>query len=265
MIHRKHTYYFVLLLTFVLCYLQTHGQGICSSNALAPVFSQTFGQGASSTSKSTVPSGFSTNYSFQNSGQLADGSYIVTPLVQNSGKNDWAVGGDHTGNTNGNMFLVNAGTGGSVFFSQQVDNLCPGSRFNFSAWLANVNTTSNTLLVCGLGYVYPNVTFNIKNTSGVVLASYSTGNIPLTTNRVVAPNWIQYGFSFDLPSGTTSLVLEMVDAYGGQPQCGNDLAIDDILFTACTPTATASLHTVTTLCSCNNTSRQTSVTQHPFF
>ncbi|MEB3067369.1 hypothetical protein, partial [Parvimonas micra] len=76
---------------------------------------------------------------------MDDGRYIVTPRVQNSGRNDWAVGADHTGNSNGNMFLVNAGTGGSVFFTQQVDNLCPGSTYNFSAWLANVNTTSNTL------------------------------------------------------------------------------------------------------------------------
>lgn len=261
---QKHTYYIVLLLCSVLCQLTAYGQGTCSSSALAPVFSQTFGQGTSSSDKSTVPSGFSTNYSFQSSGQLADGFYIVTPLVQNSGKNDWAVGGDHTGNTNGNMFLVNAGTGGSVFFSQQVDNLCPGSKYNFSAWLANVNTTSNTIPICGAGYVYPNVSFNIKNTSGVILASYSTGNIPLTINRSVTPNWIQYGFSFDLPSGTTSLVLEMVDAYGGQPQCGNDLAIDDILFTACTPTATASFSTSSTICSGTNTSILASIINSPF-
>ena len=57
----------------------------------------------------------------------------LSNVYQNSGKNDWAVGNDHTGNANGNMFLVNAGTGGSVFFSQQVDNLCPGSKYNFSA------------------------------------------------------------------------------------------------------------------------------------
>lgn len=264
MIPRKHTYYFVLLLCFVLCSLTTYGQGTCSSSALAPVFSQTFGQGANQNSKTTVPSGFTTNYTFQSSGQLTDGFYIVTPRVENSGKNDWAIGSDHTGDTNGNMFLVNAGTGGSVFFSQQVNNLCPGSKYNFSAWLANVNTGSNTLPICGLGYVYPNVTFNIKNTSGVVLASYSTGNIPLTSNRSVDPNWIQYGFSFDLPSGTTSLVLEMIDAYGGQPQCGNDLAIDDILFTACTPSATVAFSTASTICSGANTSIQASIINSPF-
>lgn len=264
MIPRKHTYHIVLLLCIVLCNVTAYGQGTCSSSALAPVFSQTFGQGANSSSKSSVPSGFITNYNFQSSGALNDGSYIVTPRVQNSGRNDWAQGTDHTGNSNGNMFLVNAGTGASIFFSQQVDNLCPGSTYNFSAWLANVNTTSHTLPICNDDYVYPNVTFNIKNTSGVILASYSTGNIPLTVNRSVAPNWQQYGFSFALPSGTTSLVLEMIDAYGGQPQCGNDLAIDDILFTACTPSATASFSTPSTVCSGTNTSIQAAITNSPF-
>jgi len=261
---QKYTYRVVLLLCCLYTSSMVKGQGTCSSSALAPVFSQTFGQGANSSSKTTVPSGFTTNYSFQSSGALDDGRYIVTPRVQNSGRNDWAVGSDHTGNSNGNMFLVNAGTGGSVFFTQQVDNLCPGSTYNFSAWLANVNTTSHTLPICGSGYVYPNVTFNIKNTSGTILATYSTGNLPLTANRTVAPNWQQYGFSFALPSGTTSLILEMVDAYGGQPQCGNDLAIDDILFTACTPTATISFSNGTTVCAGTSTTINAAIVNSPF-
>jgi len=261
---QKYTYRVVLLLCCLYTSSLVKGQGTCSNGALAPVFSQTFGQGASSSSKTTVPSGFITNYSFQSSGALDDGRYIVTPRVQNSGRNDWAVGADHTGNSNGNMFLVNAGTGGSVFFTQQVDNLCPGSTYNFSAWLANVNTTSNTLPICGTGYVYPNVTFNIKNTSGTVLATYNTGNLPLTVNRSVAPNWQQYGFSFALPSGTTSLILEMVDAYGGQPQCGNDLAIDDILFTACTPTVAIYFSNGTTVCAGTSTTINAAITNNPF-
>lgn len=264
MIPRKHTYHFVFLLFCLHTSILVKGQGTCSSSALAPVFSQTFGQSGSSSSRSTVPGGFTTNYSFQNSGNLNDGYYIVTPRVQNAGRNDWAVGTDHTGNSNGNMFLVNAGTGGSVFFSQQVDNLCPGSTYNFSAWLANVNTNSLTLPICGGGYVYPNVTFNIKNTSGTILASYSTGNLPLTASTLVAPNWQQYGFSFALPSGTTSLVLEMVDAYGGLPQCGNDLAIDDILFTACTPSTTVSFSTTNAICTGSNTSINASIINSPF-
>ncbi|MBV9986486.1 MAG: hypothetical protein JO301_02335, partial [Chitinophagaceae bacterium] len=256
--------YFYLFVCFVGACFQLKGQGVCSSSALAPVYTQTFGTSTTSSKKNTVPSGFVTNYTFNGSSSLQDGQYMVTPLVQNSSNTDWAKGGDHTGNTNGNMFLVNAGTGASTFFYQQVDNLCPGSVYSFSAWLANVNTISNTKSICGSGLVWPKVTFNIKNTSGTILATYTTDTLPLTTNRVVSPNWKQYGFQFSLPSGTTSLILEMKDYYGGQPQCGNDLALDDILFSACTPTATAALSTSSTICAGTSTTMSCSLVNSPY-
>jgi gliding motility-associated-like protein len=259
--------YYLLLVYTLLMGTQSYSQGLCPSSALAPVFQQTFGQGALNTSKTSVPAGFNTNYEFQDDDPLSDGEYIVTPRVQNSQRNDWAIGGDHTGNTNGNMFLVNAGTGAALFFTQQVDNLCPGSTYNFSAWLANVNTTSHTLPICDDDLVYPKVTFRIKNTSGTVLGTYTTPNLPLTANRVVPPNWLQYGFSFTLPAGTTSLVLEMVDFYGGQPQCGNDLAIDDIVFSACTPTASTTFSnssTAFTMCTGTSSSMSVALTNSPF-
>jgi len=257
--------YTYLLLAASLCFgIKSSAQGVCSSNALAPVFKQTFDSSKSSTSKTTVPVGFVTNYKFQNKNPLADGEYIVTPLVQNAQRGDWAVGGDHTGNLNGNMFLVNAGTGASRFFYQQVDNLCPGSVYSFSAWLLNANTISKTMPICDDDYVWPRVTFNIKNTSGTVLQSFTTDTLPLTKNTSVAPNWKQYGFQFALPSGTTSLILEMVDFYGGKPQCGNDLAIDDILFSACTPTTTITLSTGSSICSGTSTSITSSLVNSPF-
>ena len=255
--------YLLLAVCVILC-MKSFAQGVCSSNALAPVFKQTFDSSSSSTTKKIVPSGFITNYSFQSSTALSDGEYIVTPLVQNSQKADWAVGGDHTGNTNGNMFLVNAGTGASLFFYQQVDNLCPGSVYSFSAWLVNVNTITKTKPICGSGYVYPKVTFNIKNTSGTILQSFTTDTLPLTKSTTVSPNWQQYGFQFALPAGTTSLILEMVDFYGGKPQCGNDLAIDDIIFSACTPTATAAFTTTSSICAGSAANINSSIANNPY-
>lgn len=260
--------YKYLLLTACICMgITSFAQGVCSSTALAPVFKQDFGTGAASTSKSTVPPGFTTNYIFDN--VSTDGHYIVTPLVQNSGKGDWANGGDHTGNPNGNMFLVNAGTGASLFFSQQVTGFCAGSTYSFSAWLANVNTISNTLPICGASYVYPKVTFNIKDgNTGAILASFTTDTLPLAKAIAGPLKWQQYGISsFAVPSGTTSLKLEMVDFYGGQPQCGNDLAIDDIVFSACTPQATAKFPSATstaTICTGASTTISAVLTNSPF-
>lgn len=256
--------YLLLVLLSISPSIYSFSQGVCASSALAPVFTQSFGTSSTSTTTKTVPVGFVTNYAFNNATALSDGQYLVTPLVQNSQKNDWAVGGDHTGDANGNMFLVNAGTGASLFFKQQVDNLCPGSTYSFSAWMANVNTASHTMPICNASYVYPNVSFLIKDTNGTVLQSFNTGNLPLTANRSVTPNWQQYGFQFSLPAGTTSLILEMVDYYGGLPQCGNDLAIDDITFSACTPLANISFNTANAICAGNSTTISCSLSNSPF-
>ncbi|MEO7530461.1 MAG: hypothetical protein ABIS69_03585, partial [Sediminibacterium sp.] len=248
------------------------GQGVCASSALAPVYSQTFGTSATSTTKKdSTGFGISTKYTFSNS--LADGQYMITPRVQNAGKADWAVGADHTGNTNGNMYLINAGKPPSgpvdLFFSTQVDNLCPGSVYSFSAWLVNVNTASKTVPICGTfgpgGTIPAKVTFNIKNTSGTILQTYTTPDLPLTASTAVAPNWQQYGFQFTLPAGTTSLVLEMRDALGGLASyCGNDFAVDDILFSACTPTATITLSSASTICSGTSTTINSSIINSPY-
>ncbi len=209
----------------------------CSNTAMVPVFKQTFDQGGSSSDVSMAPGG-STNYIYGNVG--TDGRYIVTPRVENAGKGDWTRGGDHTGNSNGNMFLVNAGSNKSILLQQTVNNLCSGSSYSFSAWAANVNT-SKTADICGTGLRYPKLTFNIKTLSNVLLASYTTGNLPLSPDNGPV-NWQKYGFQFDLPANTSSLRIEIVDAWGGGDACGNDLALDDILFEACIPQITVSLN-----------------------
>ncbi|HCT21867.1 MAG TPA: hypothetical protein DIW54_00405, partial [Chitinophagaceae bacterium] len=166
--------------------------------------------------------------------------------MENANKGDWARGGDHTGDNYGNMFLVNAGGNNSLFFRQNVTGLCTGTIYNFSAWIANVNSP-NTQTVCGNNLVYARVIFRIKDLSGNILASYTTNTLPLSpTNGPL--NWIQYGFQFTLPVGVSGLTLEMVDFYGGGAQCGNDLALDDILFTACTPALKVSINSTGNIC-----------------
>ncbi|MEO8173303.1 MAG: hypothetical protein ABI581_09480, partial [Sediminibacterium sp.] len=265
--------YIHLLLCLCACIsTRLTAQGVCASSALAPVYSQTFGtSNNSSTKKDSTGFGISTKYTFSTS--LSDGQYMITPRVQNAGKADWATGNDHTGNTNGNMYLINAGRPASgpvdLFFSTQVDNLCPGSVYSFSAWLVNVNTASKTVPICGAfgagGTIPAKVKFNIKNTSGVILQTYTTPDLPLTTNTSVTPNWQQYGFQFTLPAGTTSLILEMRDALGGLVSyCGNDFAVDDILFSACTPTASVTLSSASTICSGTSTSINSSIINSPY-
>ncbi|MBY0348053.1 MAG: Ig-like domain-containing protein, partial [Hydrotalea flava] len=239
--------------------VQSQTSGLCNSAALKPVFIQDFGTASSPTATSEAAPG-STSYIYGNVG--TDGHYIITPLVQNAHKSDWAIGGDHTGNTNGNMFLVNAGGNNSIYFRDTVSNLCDGSVFNFSAWLANVNSP-NTQTVCGSGLVYARVIFNVKDLNGNILGTITTGNLPLSPTAGPL-NWNQYGFQFALPAGMNTLVLEMVDYYGGGAQCGNDLALDDILFTACTPNVTANITTANSVCVGSTANIVASLVNNPF-
>ena len=236
------------------------GSTYCSSTAMVPVFKQDFGQGASSGTITTAPAG-STNYIF---GSVStDGRYIVTPKVENAGKADWTRGSDHTGNTNGNLFLVNAGGAKSIFLQQTVTGLCSGSSYSFSAWLANVNT-SETKKICGSGLVYPKITFKIRDLSNTLLATYTTGNLPLSpTNGPV--NWQKYGFQFDLPASTGTLKIEIVDFWGGADACGNDVALDDILFEACIPQISIQLNKNTdNICVGSSANMQSTLINSPY-
>ena len=238
----------------------TQSSSYCSNTAMVPVFKQTFDSSLSSSDVSMAPGG-STNYIWGNVG--TDGRYIVTPRVENAGKGDWTKGGDHTGNSNGNMFLVNAGSNKSILLQQTVNNLCSGSSYSFSAWAANVNT-SKTEDICGSGLRYPKLTFNIKTLSNVLLASYTTGNLPLSPDNGPV-NWQKYGFQFDLPANTSSLRIEIVDAWGGGDACGNDLALDDILFEACIPQITVSLNSSNSnVCAGTSATIQSSLVNSPY-
>lgn len=67
--------------------------------------------------------------------------------------------------------------------------------------------------------------FGIVHTS--ILKSGSTGNIYSSRE----PNWQQYGLVFQTKPGQTSVILKMRN--NGEGGCGNDLAIDDIMFKTC--------------------------------
>ena len=127
------------------------------------------------------------------------------------------------------MMVVNASFNPGDFFVKTVDGLCPNTTYEFAAWILNV---LEPFACNGLG-IKPNITFNIETTSGTVLQSYQTGDIPISTN------WKQYGFFFSTTAGINSVVLRMTNnAPGG---CGNDLLLDDITFRACGPLVTASI------------------------
>jgi hypothetical protein len=158
----------------------------------------------------------------------------------------WYIDGDHTGTNNaignlppdsltssGYMLMVNADYVASEVYSQTINNLCPDTYYEFSAWFRNICATcgvdslgsqfAGTVTAPGAGYpgVYPNLSFSLNG-----LDYYNTGEIDTI-------GWLKKGFVFRTgPTQTSASFAIRNNSQGGG---GNDWVLDDISVATCTP------------------------------
>ena len=177
-----------------------------------------------------------TTYQFTYSGDPGDGWYALAKYNSNYNTGNpfaWSIGDDNTSfgdNTIGRFMLVNADHNPGVFYSHQIDDLCPDSKLYFSAMVANCH-------LVGHNGILPNLTFLLSNPiTEKVITSYDTDDIPYANKE---SDWQKYGFSFDVPGGVTSVLLEIINNQAGGG--GNDLGIDDIEIRLCTPPVTVDM------------------------
>jgi gliding motility-associated-like protein len=122
------------------------------------------------------------------------------------------------------MLIVNADFTSGEFYQTTISGLCENTTYEFSSWMINVSPSFN----CGGNPIPINVKFEIwDNTNTNILASADTGNI----NASSGPNWGQYALVFKSLPNQTSVILKMLN--NGVGGCGNDLALDDIVFKSC--------------------------------
>ncbi len=203
---------------------------ICTGSLGDPVVNVTFGAGG------TIGNPLSRNittYNFFAADCPDDGNYTITSSTNACFGGSWHSLQDHTpGDANGYMMLVNASFNPGDFYVDTARGLCANTTYEFSAWVVNVLLTNSC---SGMG-IDPNLVFNIETTSGQVLGTYSTGDIPESSS----PQWKQYGLFFTTPANTSSVVIRLTNnAPGG---CGNDVALDDITFRPCGPQVDASIN-----------------------
>ncbi len=186
---------------------------LCTGSLGDAVVNVTFGSGAGNNTGYTPTNA----YTYTSSSCPNDGFYTITNRTSGCFGNSWiTVNADHTGN--GAFMLVNASFAPGDFLVTTVTDLCPNTTYEFAAWMMNVMARSG---------IKPNITFTIESTTGVVLQTFSTGDIPETFSAV----WKQYGFFFTTPPANATIVLRMTNnAPGGN---GNDIALDDITFRPC--------------------------------
>lgn len=229
-------------------------QQTCSGSLGNPIVNITFGSGTTNPGPqiSVAVPGATTNYNFASyatgttPSPPIDGDYALVNVVPFNSA--WYTGAkDHTGNPDGYMAFFNSAPTPGDFYRQTVNNLCPGTTYEFAAWVANVINPS--ILP---GAILPNITFKILDpVTQSVLASYNTGDIP----NANAMTWRQYSFLFTAPAGSSSVTLVLANNnIGGSAQPGNDLAIDDITFKPCGPLTKASFSSTTQVDSTGATS-----------
>ena len=191
----------------------------CQGNSGDPIFVENFGSGTGYGPQ--LAFGIST-YTFVGFNGPQDGEYTVG---SNTFAYGWNMPTDHTlGDTNGKALIVNASFTTGEFYTISINGLCENTTYEFSSWLLNILPSSG----CGGNGIPVNVRFQIWDiTDTNLLASGDTGNIFSSG----IPNWQQYGLVFQTLPDQTAVILKMIN--NGAGGCGNDLAIDDIVFKSC--------------------------------
>lgn len=212
-----------LLLGLIVCILSLTNSwsqiSFCPGNTGEAIFEENFGQGTTN----GPPLGPEiTSYTYVSQAP-EDGQYTISSnLMQLDSFHNTQ---DHTNDVNGKALIVNASFDSGLFYQIPIDGLCENNPYEFSAYLINLYNTSTG--VCP-NDIPVNVRFQIwDETDTNILAEGSTGAI----NGTNTPQWEQYGVFFETLPGQTSVILKMLNNGGGG--CGNDLAIDDIVFRSC--------------------------------
>ncbi len=185
-----------------------------------------------------TPTPLGTNITTYNFADVAyDGNYTICTYT-NALKDYWYTSTpDHTTGDfyEGRYMIVNADYNPGTFYTIRIDDLCPGTKLYFSAWIGNLMNPYGAAFTTGgrnlSDFADPNLLFELKDAvTGTVLAEFTTGNIPKVNSR--AEFWKQYGFTFTTGS-SPSVILTLKNNFKGGN--GNDLGLDDIQIRICVP------------------------------
>lgn len=214
------------------CRLQ---RGLCSSES-QPIFQEDFGTGAGY--GNALPGLGNSAYRFSTSAPLAEGYYTIIDNPRTAqGNTTWKKITDHSGKPGGRMMIVNGSHTPGEFYRKKVSGLCGGYQYAISVSACSVVSAD---MHCGqdVTAIPSRIRFRIEDENGKILGQLAERYIPADADP--AAKWKEYGMIFTLPDNVTSIQIVLLnDAPGG---CGNDLAIDDIIFSTCKPTPAISLN-----------------------
>ncbi len=218
----------VIVLSFY--FISANAQlGFCTGNKGTPIFNENFGNKKEKANKRDIGE---TSYIYVKNITPGDGYYAISNIF--NWYSSWHDTNDHTPNDEkGKALIINADRNNAgLFFSRKINGLCPGSTYEFSAWLLNLTSAIHNNRchnITGiLGGIPIDVRFEVwDETNSKILKSGTTGKIFGNSK----PLWKKYGLVFQTVKEQENVILKIFN--NGKGGCGNDLAIDDIEFAAC--------------------------------
>ncbi|SCY04666.1 gliding motility-associated C-terminal domain-containing protein [Nonlabens sp. Hel1_33_55] len=195
--------------------------GFCSGASGEAIFTETFGRGINS---GPPLNAMQTNYTFVNSG-TQDGQYTISNNLEQF-VGTFHNTPDHTGDVNGKALIINASFAADQFYQTSINNLCENTNYEFSAWIINLYNPSSGF--CSGREIPIQVRFEIWDATDTNRLADGIMNPRFGENQ---PTWIQYALTFTTAAGQNGCILKMINE--GDGGCGNDLAIDDIVFRTC--------------------------------
>ncbi|WP_429047567.1 gliding motility-associated C-terminal domain-containing protein [Chitinophaga sp. W3I9] len=210
-------------------------RGVCNTDGQL-IFREDFGNGAGF--GPPLPGLGSGAYLFSRTAPLAEGYYtIVDNAATAQGNSTWKNMTDHSGQAGGRMLIVNGSYKPGEFYRKKMTGLCPGLQYAISVSACSVIAAA---MFCGadISPIPSRIRFRIEDEFGKPLGLLAERYIPADPDP--AAKWKEYGMMFTLPEGVTTIQIVMLDdAPGG---CGNDLAVDDIVFSTCKPLQPVSIN-----------------------
>jgi len=220
---------FSLFVIFIFFQTKINAQ-VCTGALGDPVINIDFGRG----SNQFGPPIAETTYAYQ-AGTPNDGQYTIVKTTAGLNPGWHQDVANHTPNDpNGYFMLVNANEVKNTFYEKTVQ-VCANTTYQFSAFVINILRNPG---------IKPNIKFTIEYNNTTV--DFFTNDIP----EGGPTDWKKYTKAFTTPTGVTSVTLRMTNENPGG--VGNDVAIDDITFSACGPEIISSINNVGTkadLCS----------------
>ena len=201
----------------LLCFSLSSSAQLWSGNLGLPIVNIDFGSGRGE----ALPTG-ETMFEFSG-GCPKPGKYSIEHFLFGCAGGSWVqLIGDHTRNHDGNYMLVNGANNPGTVIVKTVNGLCANTTYQLSAFASPVLNK----LACDGKPVLPNLTLSLEAVDGTVLASSTTGELPITDGKT----WVEYGVYYTTPSTPIPLVMRISSSTTGP--CGSVFILDDITLRA---------------------------------